>query len=122
MAPGGSRPRRSPRRNPPSIDPVEDELARDPDSVGGPNSGSISPALSRNLTPDPDLVLALIPALVPALTLAPVASNELFKKFMKAYLETKQGPKQPEYEQLLKAKVPKVYYSKSHMDCYHFCQ
>ena len=120
MAPGGSRPRRSPRRNPPPLDPVEDELAREPGPVGGPNSGSTSPAPSRNPTPGPDLVLALIPAPVPAS--APVASEELFKKFMKAYLETNQGPRQPECEQNLKAKVSEVYYGKSHMDCYHFCQ
>ena len=122
MALGGSRPRRSPRRNPPPIDPVEDELARDPGSVGGPNSGSTSPAPSRNPTPGPDLVPALIPAPIPAPTPAPVASDELFKKFMKAYLETNQGPKQLERKETLKAKVPEVYYDKSHMDCYHFCQ
>ena len=122
MAPGGSRPRRSPRRNPPPIDPVEDELARDPGSVGGPNSGSTSPAPSRNPTPGPDLVPALIPAPIPAPTPAPVASEELFKKFMKAYLETNQGPRQPEHKRNFKAKVPEVYYGKSHMDCYYFCQ
>ena len=122
MAPKGSHPCRSPRQNPPPINPVEDELARDPGSVGGPNSGSTSPAPSRNPTPGPDLVPALIPAPIPAPTPAPVASDELFKKFMKAYLETNQGPKQPERERNLKAKVPEVYYGKSHMDCYHFCQ
>ena len=43
---------------------------------------------------------------------------------MKAYLEFNQGPSQPpeERERPLKAKVPDVYYGKSHMDCYHFCQ
>ena len=43
---------------------------------------------------------------------------------MKAYLESNQGPRPPpaEREQSLKAKVPEVYYGKSHMDCYHFCQ
>ena len=43
---------------------------------------------------------------------------------MKAYLESNQGPKQPleEREQLLKAKVSDVYYGKSHIDFYHFCQ
>ena len=122
MAPGGSRPRRFPRCNLPPIYPVEDELARDPGSVGGLNLGSTSPAPSCNPTPGPNLVPALIPAPVPAPTPAPVASEELFKKFMKAYLETNQGPRQPECKQNLKAKVPKVYYDRSHMDCYHFCQ
>ena len=43
---------------------------------------------------------------------------------MKAYLESNQRPKQSpvEHEQLLKAKVLEVYYSKLHMDCYHFYQ
>ena len=122
MAPGRSRPCCSPHRNPPPIDPVEDELAKDPGSVGGPNSGSTSPAPSCNPIPGPDLVPALIPAPVLAPTPAAVTSDELLKKFMKAYLETNQGPKQPERKRTLKAKVLEVYYGKSHIDCYHFCQ
>ena len=124
MAPGGSRPCRSPRRNLPPLDPVEDELAREPGPVEGPHSGSTSPALSRNPTPGPELVPALNPAPVPAPVPAPPASDELFRQFMRAYLESNQGPRQPpaEREQSLKAKVPEVYYGKSHMDCYHFCQ
>ena len=126
MAPGGSRPRRSPRRNLPPLDPVEDELAREPGPVGGPHSGSTSPALSRNPTPGPKLVSALNPAPVPTLvpTPAPPSSNKLFRQFMRAYLESNQGPRQPpaECKQSLKAKVPEMYYGKSHMDCYHFCQ
>ena len=101
---------------------VEDELAREPGPVGNPHSGSTSPAPSRNPSPGPKLVPALNPAPVPAPTPAPVASEELFKKFMKAYLETNQGPRQPERKQTLKAKVAELYYGKSHMDCYHFCQ
>ena len=122
MAPRGSRPCRSPRQNPPLIDPVEDKLARDPGSVKGPNSGSTSSAPSYNPTPGLDLVPALISAPVRAPTPAPAATDELFKKFMKAYLETNQEPRQPERERSLKAKVPEIYYGKSHMDCYHFCQ
>ena len=104
------------------MDPVEDELARDPGPVGGLHSGSISPAPSRNPIPGPKLVSALIPAPVPAL--APPSSDELFRQFIRAYLESNQGPRQPpaEREQSLKAKVPEMYYGKSHMDCYHFCQ
>ena len=122
MAPKGSRPCHSPCRNSPPIDPVEDEIARDPGPVGDPHSGSTSLVLSYNPTSGPELVPALIPAPVPTPTPAPVATNELFKKFMKAYLETNQGPRQPERKQTLKAKVLEVYYSKSHIDCYHFCQ
>ena len=101
---------------------MEDELARYPSSVRSLNSGNSSPDLSRNPTPGPNLVFTLISALVSALTSAPVATNELFKKFIKAYLETNQGPKQLEREQTFKAKVAEVYYSKFHKDCYHFCQ
>ena len=124
MVSRSSRPRRFPRRspcwNPPPTNPMEDELARDPGPGGGPHSGSISPAPSRNPTPGPVQVPALIPALAPA----PAPTDELFKKFMKAYLELNQGLKPPpaERERLFKAKVPEVYYGKSHMDCYHFCQ
>ena len=121
MASRGSRSCRSPRRNPPPINPVEDELAKDSGSVGGLNSDSTSPAPSRNPTPGPNLVPTSIPAPVLAPTPASVASDKLFKKFMKAYLEMNQGAKQPERKQTLKAKIPEVYYSKSHMDCYHFC-
>ena len=121
MALGGSRPRRSPYWNPLPIDLVEDELARDSSSVGSLHLGSTS---SCNPSPGPDLVLALIPVPVPAPTLPPVTTNKLFTKFMKAYLETNQGLRQlpAEREQTFKAKVLEVYYGKSHMDCYHFCQ
>ena len=93
MAPKRSRLRRSPRRNAPLIDPVEDGLARDPGPIRVPHLGSTSLALSCNPTPGPELVSALIPALVPAPTLVPVATDELFKKFMKVYLEKNQGPR-----------------------------
>ena len=121
MAPGGSRLRHSPRRNLP-MDPVEDELTRDPGPVGDLHSDSTSPAPSHNPTPGPELVPALIPAPVPAPT--PLFSDELFRQFMRVYLESNQGPRQPpvERERFLKAKVPEVYYGKSQMDCYHFCQ
>ena len=118
MAPRGSCPCRPPRRNVFSVDHVEDELARDQVPLEGSNFGSTSPgpASSRDSTPAPAPVLAPAPA--------PASSNELFKQFMKAYLESNQGPSQPpaKRERALKAKVPNVYYGKSHMDCYHFCQ
>ena len=43
---------------------------------------------------------------------------------MKAYLESNQGPKQPlsKRKQSFKAKVPEMYYDKSHMNCYYFYQ
>ena len=116
----GSRPCYSPCRNLLPIDFIEDKLTRDLGLVGGSNSGSTSPARSCNSTLGPILVFVLILALVPA----PVSIDELFKKFMKAYLELNQGPRQPPTERkwILKAKVSEVYYSKSYIDCYHFCQ
>ena len=69
---------------------MEDELARDPGPVGGPHSENTSSALSRNPTPGPDQVPALIPAPAPAPALAPAPASaptdELFKKFIKAYM------------------------------------
>ena len=43
---------------------------------------------------------------------------------MKPYLESNQGPTQLllERKQTSKAKIPKIYYGKLHIDCYHFCQ
>ena len=122
MALRASRPRCSTHQNLPPIDPVEDELTRDPSSVKGSFSGSISPAPSRNPTPGPKLVSPLILAPVPAPT-SP-SSNDLFKQFIKAYLESNQEPRQPlaERERSLKDKLLEVYYDKSHIDCYHFCQ
>ena len=102
----GPRTRRNLRCNPPLGG--EDEL------VGGltgvPTKGSNTPTHS--------------PAVSWAPTPAPPSTDELFKRFMKAYLESNQGPSQlpEERERPLKAKVPDVYYGKLHMDCYHFCQ
>ena len=109
---------------------MEDELAREPGPVGGPHLDSTSLALSRNPTLGPKLVPTLNPALnsapVPAPVLAPAlpTSDELFRQFMRAYLKSNQGPRPPlaERKRFLKAKIPEVYYGKSHMDCYYFCQ
>ena len=63
-------------------------------------------------------------ASVPTLGLAPASTNELFKQFMKAYLQA-QTPaliQAEPREQLLKACFPNFYYENSHMDCYRFCQ
>ena len=86
----------------------EDKLTEGPPRV--PNEGSNTPTHSSTVFCAP--------------TSAPPSTDELFKQFMKAYLESNQGPKQPlkERKQHLKAKVPDVYYDKLHMDCYHFCQ
>ena len=124
MASGDSCPCHFPHQNLPSIDYVEDELAKDPNPANSFYSDSTSPALSCNPTLGPVLVLALIPALVPAPAPALPSSNKLFKQFMKTYLKSNQGLKQSpvERKQSLKAKLPEVYYNKLHIDCYHFCQ
>ena len=92
----------------------------------------LGPALSCNPILGPAAVLALAPtpiptsalALVPAPAFTLAATNDLFKQFIKAYLETNQGPRQSPVERkgLFKAKVPEVYYTKLYMDCYHFSQ
>ena len=99
---------------------MEDKLIKDPDSVEGPHSDSTSPALFRNPTLGPTLVPVLIPTLAPN----PVSTNELFKEFMKAYLELNKEPRQSpvEYKQTFKSKVPELYYGKLYMHCYHLCQ
>ena len=87
MAPGGFRPCCSPCQNLPPIDHVEDELARDLSPVEGFYSGNNFSAPSHDPTSGPTLVSALISALVPAPTLALPSSDELFRQFIKAYLE-----------------------------------
>ena len=55
----------------------------------------------------------------------PASNDELFKQFIKTYLEAQAqaAPSQSEpRERLLKARFPDPYFGKSHMDCYHFCQ
>ena len=57
---------------------------------------------------------------IPALA----STNELFKQFMKAYLEAKTlVPIQTEFrEQPLKARFPNLYYGYFYLNCYRFCQ
>ena len=119
-----SRPCCSPCWNLSPINHVEDELARDLGPTNDFYLGSTSPTLSYNLTSGPALVLALISTPLPAPAPALPSSNKLFKQFIKAYLESNQGLKQPpaEREQSFKAKVVDIYYRKLHIDCYHFCQ
>ena len=85
--------RRSLCHNPPSGG--EDELAGGP--PGAPTKGCNS--------------LTYFPAVFWAPTPAPPSIDKLFKQFMKAYLESNQGPSQPleKCERPLKAKIPDVY-------------
>ena len=103
----------SPHRNPPPAG--KDELAG---TVATEGSG----------TPTPTLVVSRAPTPAPATASAAALSldTELFKQFMKAYLEA-QVPSQTKVDsepckQPLKTRFPDLYYGHSHMDCYQFCQ
>ena len=100
------RTRRSLCRNPPLGG--EDELAGD----------SLRASIKGNNTPTYSLAVSWAP------TFAPPSIDELFKRFMKAYFESNQEPRQPpkKRKQSLKAKVLDVYYGKLQIDCYYFCQ
>ena len=93
MAPGSSCFCHSPYRNFFPINYVEDELARDSSPAKGFYLGNISPALSCDPTPGLILVLFLISTPVPAPAPVFPFSDKLFRQFMKAYLESNQGPK-----------------------------
>ena len=80
MAFGESRPYYFPCRNLFLTNLVEDELAKDLGLVRGLYSCNTSSDLSRNPT--------LGPALIPASAPAPIATNDLFIKFMKVYFES----------------------------------
>ena len=120
----GSRLRRSPCRNP-------TETGRDEPAGGAQRSplanGSGSPlpapppADSRVPTP----AASRTPTPAPAPPLAPAKYTDAdFHQFMKVFMDsqgrrrTHEGPQ----ESPLKARFPNMYYGKSHMDCYQFCQ
>ena len=61
---------------------------------------------------------APIPPFVPLI-------KDFFIKFMKVFVESTQTRDREQtkpQKQLFKARSPKTYLGKSHMDCYHFCQ
>ena len=78
---------------------------------------------SDGFTSPSALVLTPATALISVLAPAPVISNKLFKQFIKFYLKSNHKPSQSsvESEQLFKAKVPVVYYDKSHIDYHYLC-
>ena len=106
------------------IDHIKDKLAKNLDPIINSHLGSTSPALSRKPAPGLTLVPTLIAVLIPVLALALILTNELIKKFIKAYFETNQGIKQPPAERVchFKVQVPEIYYGKLHINCYHFCR
>ena len=101
------------RRNPPFISKGELAGAAPTEGNGTPIP---TPVMSRAFTPAPATTLPF------ALSL----DNELFKQFMKAYLEA-QVPGRTEIDpesckQPLKTRFPELDYGNIHMDCYQFCQ
>ena len=116
----GPRARRSPRQNLPPIGKDELAGATPTRGSGAPTRGSGAP------TPTSVVFRAPTPAPATALAVAPSLDNELFKQFMKAYLEaqvpgqTKIDPKP--CDQSFKAQFLDLYYGNLHMDCYRFCQ
>ena len=71
------------------------------------------------------------PAQGPALAPAPTPTDNLFRKFMQAYMEDRRQPtpaaapvkpREDALDRLLKARNPDFYYGNSHMECYYFCQ
>ena len=65
------------------------------------------------------------PPKAPTPPLVSLPSEDLFTKFMTVFMETTQSQAQALaelWERLLKARTPEIYWDKSHMECYHFCQ
>ena len=114
MAPGSRATRRSPRVNTP-VNPAGelDELAGAQSPVKRSNTGS-NEAPTKALTLPEASTLPLVPLI-----------KDLFTKYMKVFMETMQAQAQAlaePWERPLKARSPKIYSGKSHMDCYYFCQ
>ena len=106
MAPRSCITRRSPYVNP-SIDFTEqDELAG---AKGGRSDAVSNEAPTPPIAPTPPLI--------------PPPSEDLFTKFKRVFMEMTQAQALAEpWKRLLKARTPEIYWSKSHMKCYHFCQ
>ena len=87
------------------------------DELGAPKKDT--PAPSHVSTPSRASALALVEP-----TLALKYSEADLMRILKIFSETKDQEPQAEIpcERPLKAKVPDVYFGKSHIDCYHFCQ
>ena len=84
-----------------------------------------SPVQKFNAGSNEAPVKAPIPLKTLTPTLVPFSTKDLFIKFMKVFMEMTQAQAQALAElpeQLLKARSPKTYSGKSHIDCYHFCQ
>ena len=110
----GSRAWRSPCVNPPAnFTGEQDELAGQ------------GPIRRFNTESDEAPTKAPTPPEVPTPPFIPPSIEDLFTQFMKIFMETTQAQAQAlakPRERPLKAWTPKIYWGKSHMECYHFCQ
>ena len=93
------------------------------DKLGALEKGTSAPSYAST----PNQVSASSQASTPTPvkpTLALKYSEVNLMRILKIFLGTKgQEPKaKVPRKQLLKAKVPDIYFGKSHIDCYHFCQ
>ena len=88
----------------PSVNPIEqDELAGAPKRSNTCSNKAFTPLEA----PIPPLVLP--------------SAKYLFTKLIKMFMVTLQVQAEP-WERPLKAKTPEIYWSKSHIECHHFCQ
>ena len=108
-----SRARRNPRVNTP-VDPAG-ELDK--------HAGAQGLARRSHAGSDEAPTEAPTPPEAPTLPLVPLSTKDLFMKFMKVFMETTQAQALAEpRERPLKARTPETYWSKSHIEGYHFCQ
>ena len=80
----GFRLHRTPRRNPPPSDFIEDELAGAPPGAPTKNSGSLLTSLVSSCAPTPDHAPAPPAPTLSVTTPAPAPTEDLFRQFMKA--------------------------------------
>ena len=86
-------------------------------------AGAQGPVKRSNIRSDEAPIEAPTPPEASIPPLVPPISEDLFTKFMKVFMETTQARDQLKpRERPLKARTPKTYSGKSHIDCYHFCQ
>ena len=89
-----------------------DELASTQGLAKKSNAGSNKALTEALISPDAS-----------TLSFVPPTSKDLFTKFMKVFIEMTQAQDHLEPQKCpLKAKTPEIYFGKSHMDCYYFCQ
>lgn len=137
MAPGSCAPccssRRTPWCNPcsnPTIDPagVAQGLAEDPAESASIASSESATVSSYAGTHAPSCVSTSAPAPTPPFTENFFQHLIITYRAMLKALEQSQtvqsqvGANQKPQEKPLKAKNPDIYFGKSHMDCYNFCQ